>query len=253
VLFSVAAAAHGAESGTTFDLRAEGSFPVQHRQASTATSRQTTITGAPYLGLSAIANVAPDLSLSVFANGGHNELGSFRDNNNTFVNFGGNVVKRWGAFSAGVSIEHTHFYEGSFGDTANIANEANVFVRYAWRPNPNLRITPGAILTARADEHLALERYTASARIEIEQRLSGAWWLVASPRFRHLHYVGSEAGRRDDRLGLVSGLKYQFNDSVAAMMLAGYEHRFSNVAAGRSERFLIGASLDFNFSLLRPR
>ena len=50
--------------------------------------------------------------------------------------------KRWGALSIGASVEHTHYYDGIFGETTNIANDVNLFARYIWRPNPDLKITP---------------------------------------------------------------------------------------------------------------
>ena len=83
----LAAAAHGAEPAAPIQVRAEGSFPLQYIESASRTSRQHNLTAAPYLGLIATAHLAPDLSTSVFANGGHNELGSFRDNDNTFLDF----------------------------------------------------------------------------------------------------------------------------------------------------------------------
>ena len=43
---------------------------------------------------------------------------------------------------------------------------------------------------------LTVQRYSYGARIDIEQRLSGPWWLVAASRLRRSDYVGSESGRR---------------------------------------------------------
>jgi hypothetical protein len=91
----LAAAAQGAEPAAPIQVRAEGSFPLQYIESVSTTSRRHNLTAAPYLGLIATANLALDVSTSVFANGGHNELGSFRDNDNTFVSAGGNLVKRW--------------------------------------------------------------------------------------------------------------------------------------------------------------
>jgi hypothetical protein len=251
VALALTGAAHAAEPA--FDVRAEGSFPVQYLEAVNAAARQHTTSIAPYFGLSAIGRLQPDLSASIFATGGHGELGSLRDNDNTFVNFGGNVVKRWDALGAGVSIEHTRYFEGSFGEAGMIANEANVFVRYAWRPNPDLRITPSVVASVRADESLAVQRYQYSLRVAVEQRLTGSWWIVAAPRFRYYDYVGTEAGRHDNRFAIVGGLKYQVNESVDLMMLTGYENRASNIMARNSDRTFVGASLDFNISLLNPR
>ena len=74
-----------------------------------------------------------------------------------------------------------------------------------------------------------------------------------TPRLRYADYVGSEAGRRDTRIAIVGGLKYVFNDSVSARMLAGYENRSSNVAGRGSDKFTVGASLDFDIDFTRPR
>ena len=159
----------------------------------TGGSRQHNLSAAPYLGLIATANLASDLSTSAFTNGGHNQLGSFRDNENIFVSVGGNLVKRWGAFSTGISVEHTHYYGDISGPTTNIANDVNLFAGYVWRPNPDLKITPAATVTMRVDEAFTVQRYTYGARVEIEQRLSGPWWAFVTPRLRYLDYVGSEA------------------------------------------------------------
>ena len=77
-------------------------------------------------------------------------------------------------------------------------------------------------------------------------------WVVASQRIRYSEYVGSESGRRDTRLAIVGGLKYVFGDNVSAKLLAGYENRTSNVTR-TSDRYFVGASLDFDVDLVAPR
>jgi hypothetical protein len=252
-LVLAAASAQGAEPAPPVQWSAEGSFPLQSVETVTRTSRQTNNSAAPYLGLTATAHLQPDLTGSVFANGGHNQLGSFRDNDNTFLSAGANLAKHWGALRAGVSFERTHYFDDVFGPTTNIANDVNVFTSYLWKPNPDLQIRPSASVTMRLDDALAVQRYSYGARIDIEQRLWGSWWLVASPRFRYLDYVGSEAGRRDTRLALVGGLKYAINASISARVLAGYENRTSNIATKASDKYTFGASLDFDIDLARPR
>ena len=105
----------------------------------------------------------------------------------------------------------------------------------------------------RMDDAFAVQRYTYGARVDIEQRLSGPWWAFVTPRIRYLDYVGSEAGRRDTRLAIVGGLKYEINNSVDVKMLAGYENGSSNIAGKGSDKFTVGASLDFNIDFARPR
>jgi hypothetical protein len=122
-----------------------------------------------------------------------------------------------------------------------------------WPWRSGLRPRPAATVTVRVDDAFAVQRYTYGARVEIEQRLSGPWWAFVTPRLRYLDYVGSEAGRRDMRVAIVGGLKYVINDSVSARMLAGYENRSSNVAGRGSDKFTVGASLDFDIDFTRPR
>ena len=105
----------------------------------------------------------------------------------------------------------------------------------------------------RLDDAFTVQRYTYGARVEIEQRLSGPWWAFVTPRLRYLDYVGSEAGRRDKRVAIVGGLKYVINDSVSARMLAGYENRSSNIVGKSSDKFTVGASLDFDVDFTRSR
>ena len=249
----VAAAVQGAELPAPFELRAEGSFPLQYVETVTSKSSSHTLTPAPYLGLVATAHLQPDLTTAIFANGGHSQLGSFAENDNTFVSAGANLVKHWGAWRIGTSFEHTHYFDGVFGDTTIVANDVNVFASYLWQPNPDLRIRPSATATMRLDEALAAQRYSYGGRIDIEQRLFGRWWLVAASRLRFSDYVAGEAGRRDTRFAVVSGLKYEINESVGARLLAGYEDRTSNIASKRAEKFTIGASLDFDIDFMRPR
>jgi hypothetical protein len=252
-LILAAAAAQGAEPPAPFELRAEGSFPVQYTETATSKSNSHTLSVAPYLGLIATAHLQPDLTTSVFANGGHSQLGSFAENDNTFVSAGANLVKHWGAWRVGASFEHTHYFDGVFGDTTTVANDVNVFASYLWQPNPDLHIRPSATATMRLDEALAVQRYSYGGRIDIEQRLFDQWWLVAASRLRFSDYVGAETGRRDTRFAVVSGLKYAINESVAARLLAGYENRMSNIASRRADKFTIGASIDFDIDFMRPR
>jgi hypothetical protein len=65
--------------------------------------------------------------------------------------------------------------------------------------------------------------------------------------------VGSEAGRRDTRLAIVAGVKYQINESVEAKILAGFENRASTIASRASDKFVVGASIDFDIDFMRPR
>jgi hypothetical protein len=82
--------------------------------------------------------------------------------------------------------------------------------------------------------------------------MSGSWWFVVVPRMRYSDYVGIESGRRDTRVAVLAGPKYLFNDSVSARMLVGYESRTSNVNRS-SDKFSIGASIDFDVDFARPR
>ncbi len=244
--------AYAAEPITPYQFRVVGSLPLQSIESVTLTSRQNSFSYAPFLGVSASAVLAPDLTASLLASGGHDPPGVFRDGDSTLASFGGSLVKRWGAFSAGASVEHTYFYGDSFGTLNNIANDVNFFTRYAFRPGNDLRITPQATATARFDDALVMQRTTFSFRVEIEQRLVDRWWLIARPRIRYSNYVGDEAGRRDVTVSLVSGVKYVFTENVSFAMLAGVENRSSNVPARNRDRYVVGASLDFEFSPKLP-
>ena len=249
----MAAVAHAAEPPPSFDLRAEGSFPFQYQQTQTATSRQNSETAAPFGALTATAHLSNDWSASVFGNAGHDQLGRFRDNDNTFASYGSNIAKRWGGLLTGASIEHTYYYTGSFGQTSSIANDVNVFARYEWKPRVDLMITPMLVGTTRLDDAWVTQRYSVGVSFDIQQRLIGNWWFVTMPRIRYSSYVGAEAGRRDVSLSTVAGLRYRFNDHVSFTTLAGGESRSSTVVDKRREKFVAGASLDFDFDLLRWR
>lgn len=153
----------------------EGSLPVQYVDTTTPNSRTSSMMYAPFLKVMATSYLQPGLTTSVYAEGGHDPLGRFRDNDNISANFGANIVRRWGAFSVGVALEHSYFYTGVFSRAPNVVNGLNVFARYIWLPNNNLRIVPSANATIRFEDSLVLQRYLYNARVEIEQRLWGSW------------------------------------------------------------------------------
>jgi hypothetical protein len=251
-LIAASASAQGAEPGS-LDLRAKGSLPLQYLETTTSSSRRDSTSYAPYLDLSATAQLQQNLKTSVFVNGGHNELGSFSDGDNTLISSGVSIERKFGAFSIGTSAEHTHYYTGTFDRTANIANDLNVFAKYSWMPNPTLRINPSLTVSTRFGDDLAMQRTSYSFRISVEQWLFDKWCFVATTRIRHADYTGIEAGRRDTSLGLSAGLKYAINESVGVTMLAAVEDRTSNVVSKRADRFAVGASLDFDIDFARPR
>ena len=253
VAMPVAAQAQSAAQAPSFEWRAEGSFPLQYTETSTATSNTRAMNMIPYLGVTGTLQLEPDLSAFVFANGGHGRLGSFLETDNTFASVGSGVTRRWGAFAAGYSFEHIHYFNGAFAGETNVANDVNLFASYRWSPNHGLIIRPSAVVTMRLDDMIAVQRYSAGARIDIEQQLSGPWWFFVSPRIRQLHYVGSESGRSDTRLAVVTGLRYAINESLSVRTLAGWESRTSTVASRAADRFTIGASLDFDIDFAQTR
>jgi hypothetical protein len=249
-----ATAAQGAEPASPLEVRARGSFPLQYIESISQKSRQDSFSYAPYLDLKATAQLPRDIETSVFANGGHNELGSFRDGDNTFLSFGTTTEKKLGkGFSAGVSAEHTHYYTGTFGQTSNIANDLTVFANYSVKLNSTLTMTTGLRAETRFGDDLALQRHTYSFRVNIQQQLADNWWFVATSRIRYADYVGIEAGRRDISLGLSAGLKYRICDSVGFTVLAAVEDRQSNIASKLQDKFAAGASIDFDIDFVRPR
>jgi hypothetical protein len=48
-------------------------------------------------------------------------------------------------------------------------------------------------------------------------------------------------------------VKYQINESVEAKILAGYENRASTIASRASDKFVVGAGIDFDIDFMRPR
>jgi len=233
-------------------MTVEGSLPVQYVETRRSGTRQESWIAEPYLAVRASHWIEPDLRTSVFANGGHDPLGSFRDSANTVASFGANLVKSWGSLSTGVSVEHSYYYDGVFGPPNMIANDVNIFARYEFRPNRDLRITPELVGTVRADDGFDVSRYTYSFRTEVEQRLIGSWWWVVKPRIRYAAYVGDESGRHDLTLSIVSGLRYQFTENVSFLAVAGYETRDSNIAGKSFDKLVGGVGLDFKFNPKLP-
>lgn len=247
-----ARAAQGAEQASPFELRVQGSFPIQYVKTYTKTTEENTF-NVPYLAAIGSVRLDPSLSTSVFVDGGHGQLGRFSDNDNVFATVGGNVVKRWGAFAVGASVEHVNYFIGTFERTSSDANDATAFARYTWAPNESLKIEPLVNTTVRFDDNLTAQRYSYGLRIDIEQRLVGSWWLIATPRIRYDDYVGNNAVRRDTIVSVVAGLKYVIDDRVSFTTLAGVQDRASNITSKSGDRFIVGASIDFNFNFMGSR
>lgn len=245
--------AHGAEPAGSLEVRAKGSLPLQYMETVSRSGHRDSTSYAPFLDLSATAQLQQDLKASAFVNGGHNELGGFSEGDNTLMSSGVSVERKFGALSIGTSAEHTHYYTGTFERTANIANDLNVFAKYSWTPNPSLKIHPSLTISTRFGDDLTMQRTSYSFRVSVEQWLFDKWCFVASTRIRYADYTGIEAGRRDTSLGVSAGLKYAINQSVGVTMLAAVDDRTSNVASRRSDRFAVGASLDFDIDFARPR
>jgi hypothetical protein len=235
------------------EFRVTGSLPLQYTEVLTRGAERNSVSAAPYLAGSARLELAPDLTTAIYARGGHSPPGAFRDFEGTLAAFGGDMVRRWGAFSAGTRFEHAIYYAGTFDSPSNIVNDAELFAQYRLLPNRDLQVTLDVSTTGRFDDAFAMQRMSYSFRMEIEQRLFDAWWLVARPRLRYSNYVGAEAGRRDVTASITSGLKYEFTRNVSFVMVAGYENRASNVASRDRDRFVAGASFDFNFTVEPPR
>ena len=250
------APARAEPAGRRSSLRAEGSFPLQYIETVSVRSRQQSMSAAPYLGLTATGHLQPDLSTSVFANGGHNQLGSFRDNDNTFASSGGNHRQAMGRASApGRASSTPMYYDGMFGATTNIANDVNVFASYSWKPNPDLRITPGVTATARLRRRI--RRCSATATAHGSTSSSGCSAAGGSSRRRGFAITtmsAADAGRRD-----IAGVdrrracKYEINESVSVTMLGrlrepDIEHRRQGL-----RQLHVGASLDFDIDFARPR
>jgi len=65
--------------------------------------------------------------------------------------------------------------------------------------------------------------------------------------------VASDAGRRDTRLAVVSGLRYDLSKRSARGCLPVFENRQIERPGKNSDRYTVGASLDFNVDFVRPR
>lgn len=253
-LLAAAGAANGAERFPTLDWSFEGSLPVHYTDNAIRDPRkQSDWLLTPYLKLSASGRLDPGVEYSVYASGGHDRFGRIHDNDDAFATLGGNIVKRWGRFSFGASYEHTYIYDGLFAARDSIVNDASLSARYTWKPNSDLRITPGGSVSARFDQRGTFQRHVYSAKIDIEQRLHDRWWFVTTPRVRYYDYSADDAGRRDLLLSVSTGLRYEFNDSVSLTALVGYENRSSNLQGNGYDNFTAGVSLDFSTTFERLR
>ena len=114
-------------------------------------------------------------------------------------------------------------------------------------------MTPAIGAALRLDDNFSAERTSVAFSLDIERRLTGSWWFIARPRIRTSAYLGEQAGRQDLAMSLVAGARYYFNDSVSFTTLAGGESRSSTDPDRRREKFIVGASLDFDIVLARWR
>ena len=115
-----------------------------------------------------------------------------RDDDGSFAAVGGSVTRRWGNFSGGISYEHGYNYDRFFSQNFSTPNDFDVFLRYGYRPSEHLRITPRVSYATRFDDNWSLERHTLNLKVDVEQRITGRWWLVMTPRLRYYTFYGDD-------------------------------------------------------------
>jgi len=232
----------------------EGSIPVAYTDnADRNMLKQSDSSFSPYLKLSLSGALPSEFRYSVYASAGHDRYMRQRDDDGSFAAAGGSVSRRWGQFSAGVSYEHGFNYDRLFAQPIDTPNDFDVYVRYAFRPSDDLRITPRISYATRLGDDWSLERHTLNLKADIEQRLTGRWWLTMTPRLRYYTFYGEDEGRRDVIVSMSGGVRYELNDDVSISGGIGYEARGSNVLEKYYDALTVGASLDFSFTFGRQR
>lgn len=245
-------AAQAIEQAPNFNVTFDGSVPFgldsniyRVPQNSTADVRFS-----PYFKLSALAELAPGLVYSVYANTNFDHYFQYYDSDGNNAAFGTQIKKQWGRLQAGAFYEWNQFYNVDFNQRLGTANDFGVFVRYAYvSPDEKFRIKPSLSATARLDEVLAAQRYLYYLKIDFERELVDHWSVIVTPRLRYYDYLAVQNDRRDLVYSLSGGFRRRINKNLEFTTTVGYETRTSNLPDRNYNDWTVEASLDFSFSL----
>jgi Putative beta-barrel porin 2 len=244
------------EPSPAFNFALDGSLPAQIDNNVTRVTHNeiTDFNYSPFLKLSAIAALRPDLTYSIYADTNVNRYLQYFNNNGSTAGVGTQLVKKWDGLQLGALYDWSQFYDRDFRERFGANNDFGVFLRYYYAtPDTKLRIKPNLAMTSRFDNELSIQRYLYSFKVDFEYKFMDRWSAIVTPRVRYYDYVGLQAGRRDLVYSVSTGLRHNITDDLDFTTTVGYENRVSNLPGKDYNDLTIGASLDFSFTLFRSK
>jgi len=209
---------------------------------------------SPFFKLSAITDLRPDLTYSIFADTSIDRYTQYYNTNSSMAGVGTQLVKKWDRLQLGVSYDWNQYYDREFRKLIGVNNDFGVFLRYYYSaPDASFRIKPNFSLMSRLDDNLVVQRYLYYFKVDFEHKLIDHWSFVVTPRVRFYDYVGTQNGRQDWVYSASAGLRRAITDGLNFTTTVGYENRASNRPVKNYNDWTVQASLDFSYTIFRSK
>lgn len=227
----------------------DASLPLQYGTNSLLVpiNSQSDIFVSPNLKLSALGDLDPTTSFSIYASGGPDAFAQVRTADDGLATIGGRIQKAFGNFGVGAIYEHSLIYDGIFRTLLFQANDFSAFAGYKYVGPSGLTISPSVMVTYREADLASAERVLFTLKAAITQSLTKDLTFFLTPRLRYYDFTnGASSGRRDTRPSVISGVTYQLNPDVGVTGSVEYDQRWSNTAGRNFTNTVFLVSLDFS-------
>lgn len=244
------------EGAPAFNIAIDGSVPVEIESNPNRMSGNATADfhGSPFLKLSALTNLRPDLTYSIYGDMSVDRYAQFYNNTSSSAGLGTQLVKKWDGLQLGVVYDWNQYYDREFRSFLGANNDIGGFVRYSYlTPDANLRIKPSFSVTSRLDDQLVVQRYLYHLKVDFERKLVDRWSFIVTPRLRFYDYIGSQSGRHDWVYAASAGFRHAITDGMNFTTTVSYENRRSNLPAKSYDNWTAQASLDFSYMIYRAK
>jgi len=245
-----------ADQSPAFNFSIDGSVPAELDSNINRVAHNPTadFSYSPYLKLSALTDLRPDLTYSIYADTSINRYLQYFNNNGSMAGVGTQPTKKWDALQLGAVYQWNQYYDREFRDLLGTSNDFGVFLRYSYlTPDASFRVKPNFSVTSRLDDHLAVQRYLYYLKVEFEHKLVDRWSLIFTPRVRFYDYMSSQSGRHDWVYAASAGLRRRITEGLNFTTTVGYENRNSNMPGKNYDNWTIQASLDFSYTIFRSK
>jgi len=245
-----------AEQTSAFNFALDGSVPFELDSNINRVQHNATADFhySPFLKLSALTDLGPDLTYSIYADATVDRYIQYYNSNASTAGFGTQLKKQWDGLQLGAVYEWSQFFDRDFNESMGASNNIGGFLRYRYSsPGAQFRVKPSLSMMTRFDENFVVQRYLYYFKVDFEYEFVDRWSAIVTPRIRYFDYTGTQEGRRDMVYSISGGLRRRITQGLNFNTTVAYEHRDSNLAGKSYDDLTIGVSLDFSYTLLRSK